>query len=73
MHHRPRIVSIFIMLGGFTVLAVGLLLLILPGPGIPLVILGLVLLSLEFLWAKKLLRKAKSFEKDMEKKIRKRF
>jgi tellurite resistance protein TerC len=61
------------MLGGFTVLAVGLLLLILPGPGIPLVILGLVLLSLEFLWAKKLLRKAKSFEKDMEKKIRKRF
>jgi hypothetical protein len=47
-----------IVLGGFGLLAVGLALLVLPGPGIPVVIAGLGLLSLEFEWARRLRRRA---------------
>ena len=43
-----------IVLGGFGLLLVGAVLLVLPGPGIPLVVAGLALLSLEFDWARRL-------------------
>ena len=44
--------------GGACILA-GLVLLVLPGPGIPLLIVGLVILATEFVWAESLLRKVK--------------
>ncbi|MBS1108377.1 MAG: putative transrane protein [Anaeromyxobacteraceae bacterium] len=40
--------------GGWVLLVVGALLLVLPGPGIPLVILGLALLSRDVPWARRL-------------------
>lgn len=43
-----------VVVGGFALLAAGGLLLVLPGPGIPLVAAGLGLLSLEFEWARRL-------------------
>jgi hypothetical protein len=43
-----------IVLGGFGLLLVGAALLILPGPGIPVLVAGLALLSLEFAWARRL-------------------
>jgi putative transmembrane protein PGPGW len=43
-----------IVAGGFGLLAVGAALLVLPGPGIPLVAAGLGLLSLEYHWARRL-------------------
>jgi uncharacterized protein (TIGR02611 family) len=43
-----------IVVGGFALLAVGLALLVLPGPGIPVLVAGLGLLSLEFEWARRL-------------------
>jgi hypothetical protein len=46
------------LLGG-TVLSVGLALLILPGPGLPIVAIGLTILASEFGWAKRALRRAK--------------
>jgi uncharacterized protein (TIGR02611 family) len=42
------------VVGGFTLLIAGLVLMVLPGPGIPLVIAGLGLLSLEYTWARRL-------------------
>jgi hypothetical protein len=42
------------VVGGFGLLLVGAALLVLPGPGIPLVAAGLALLSLEFRWARRL-------------------
>jgi hypothetical protein len=42
------------VVGGFGLLAVGLALLVLPGPGIPVLVAGLGLLSLEFEWARRL-------------------
>jgi uncharacterized protein (TIGR02611 family) len=41
--------------GGSVLLVVGIALLVLPGPGIPLIIAGLALLSTQFHWARRLL------------------
>lgn len=40
-----------VALGGFAIVLGGLALLVLPGPGIPLLVIGLGLLALEFRWA----------------------
>lgn len=45
---------------GFTILIIGIALLVLPGPGIPIVIFGLIILATEYIWAKNLLNKTKS-------------
>ena len=45
---------------GFAVLAVGLVLLITPGPGLLVVIAGLAILAHQFAWAARALDKAKS-------------
>jgi drug/metabolite transporter (DMT)-like permease len=44
---------------GFTILLIGIALLVLPGPGILIIIFGLIILATEYIWAKKLLKKAK--------------
>ena len=48
---RPFVVRVVVALGGFATLLGGIALLVLPGPGIPLVVVGLGLLALEFRWA----------------------
>jgi uncharacterized protein (TIGR02611 family) len=45
---------------GFTVLAVGLVLLVTPGPGLLVIIGGLAILAHEFAWAATALDKAKA-------------
>ncbi len=44
---------------GGTVLLIGIALLVLPGPGIPVVAAGLAILGSEFIWARRALRNAK--------------
>jgi len=46
---------------GFTVLLLGLIMLVTPGPGIVTIILGLAILGTEFVWAKRLMKR---FEKE---------
>lgn len=41
---------------GFTVLAIGIALLVLPGPAFIVIPAGLALLSIEFAWARRLLK-----------------
>jgi uncharacterized protein (TIGR02611 family) len=50
---RPLLVRALIVIAGFLLLAVGGALMVLPGPGIPVVAAGLGLLSLEFVWARR--------------------
>jgi len=45
---------------GFTVIAIGAALLVLPGPGLVVIALGLFILSAEFVWAKRLLDRMKN-------------
>ena len=49
----------FIALIGGTVLLVGLALLVLPGPGLPIIAAGLAILATEFFWARRAMRRAK--------------
>ncbi len=45
---------------GFTILLIGIALLVLPGPGLLVIILGLIVLAGEFVWAKHILNKVRS-------------
>ena len=45
---------------GFTLLAVGLAMIVLPGPAFIVIPVGLGILATEFAWARKLLKKAKN-------------
>jgi|GEM_PF-1519214 len=53
-----RRVIVFVV--GFTVIAIGLAMVVLPGPAMIVIPLGLVILATEFLWAHRLLHKFKS-------------
>lgn len=46
---------------GAALLLVGLSLLVLPGPGWPMIILGLVILATEYAWAKRMLDPIRAF------------
>jgi tellurite resistance protein TerC len=46
-----------VLVVGLTVLLCGLLLLVLPGPGLPVIFLALMLLATEFVWARLWLRR----------------
>ena len=45
---------------GMTVLGLGIAMIVLPGPAIVVIPLGLALLATEFLWARRILRKARN-------------
>jgi uncharacterized protein (TIGR02611 family) len=49
----------FRILGGFTLLIVGVVMLFTPGPGWPVVFLGLTVLAAEFVWARRLMDRMK--------------
>jgi uncharacterized protein (TIGR02611 family) len=48
---RPLVVRGVIVVAGFALLALGALLLVLPGPGLVVIAAGLGLLAMEFRWA----------------------
>lgn len=50
-----------IFVTGSTVLALGVAMIVLPGPAILLIPAGLAILATEFLWAETLLRRAREF------------
>jgi uncharacterized protein (TIGR02611 family) len=56
--HQVR--RFFKILGGFTLLVAGVVMLITPGPGWPAIIGGLAMLAAEFVWARRLLNRLKS-------------
>lgn len=52
---RHLVLRISVAFSALGLLAIGALLLVLPGPGLPLIVAGLALLALEFVWAERLL------------------
>lgn len=50
-----------ILVVGLTVVAAGIAMLVLPGPGIVVIIGGLAILATEFVWARHLLMRAKEY------------
>ena len=57
---------------GSTLVVLGLIFLVLPGPGIPLIIAGLAILATEFTWAEILLNKTKRHASRAMNKVRRR-
>ena len=49
-----------VTIAGFAVLLAGVALLVLPGPGLLVIVAGLAILSTEYVWARRLLSKAKA-------------
>lgn len=45
---------------GFTVLGIGLAMIVLPGPAVVAIPIGLAILATEFVWARRLLRRIKA-------------
>jgi uncharacterized protein (TIGR02611 family) len=54
---RNRIYRVAFAIAGFLVLLAGLVMLVTPGPGIPVIIIGLGMLALEFAWAERWLER----------------
>jgi uncharacterized protein (TIGR02611 family) len=54
---RNRIFRAAFAVAGFLVLFTGVVMLVTPGPGIPVIILGLTMLALEFAWAERSLER----------------
>lgn len=57
LRHTKRVIVSVI---GFTVLVIGIAMIVLPGPAIVVIPIGLAILATEFVWAKRLLEKVKS-------------
>jgi len=55
---RPFVVRMLYIAVGFTLLAAGVAMLVLPGPAFIVIPIGLAVLSLEFAWAETLLHRA---------------
>jgi uncharacterized protein (TIGR02611 family) len=54
-HARVVVVAVL----GVTAIVIGIAMLVLPGPGIVVIIAGLAILGTEFVWARRLMRKVK--------------
>ena len=54
---RNRIVRVVVAIFGFLVVLAGLAMLVLPGPGLLVIAIGLGILALEFVWAERLLER----------------
>jgi uncharacterized protein (TIGR02611 family) len=55
---RSRLYRLVFAVAGFTVLLAGLAMLLLPGPGLLVIVIGLTILALEFAWAERMLERA---------------
>ncbi len=62
----------FVAVAGMTILGIGVLLLALPGPGLLVIILGLIVLASEFAWAQGALDKARAKYQQTKEKIKQR-
>lgn len=59
LRNLPQVRRIIVAVVGATVLLLGIALLVLPGPAILVIPIGLSILATEFVWARRLLEKAR--------------
>jgi uncharacterized protein (TIGR02611 family) len=57
-----------VIITGFTILVVGIAMIVLPGPAVVVIPIGLAILATEFIWARKLLDTVKERIERMRKK-----
>jgi len=54
-----RLRRVFLIVAGFTLLVLGIIMIFTPGPGTPVILMGLGLLAAEFVWAKRVMKRVK--------------
>lgn len=59
LHTVKQVRRVFLVLAGFTLLLLGIVMIFTPGPGTPVILLGLGLLAAEFVWARRLMERVK--------------
>ncbi len=69
LQQAKRLIKIVV---GFTLVLVGVGMLVLPGPGILTIMLGLAILSAEFVWARRLLDHLKTTARDAKDRLTRR-
>ena len=57
--------KVVIAVVGFTIVLLGLVMIVTPGPGWLVILLGLSILSAEFVWARRLMKRIKKTGKDI--------
>ncbi|MBA4251335.1 MAG: hypothetical protein C0425_06920 [Chlorobiaceae bacterium] len=60
MNTIKQIKKLIVLVVGGTILAIGIALMVLPGPAFIVIPIGLTILATEFIWAKKILDKVKA-------------
>lgn len=68
-HAYRHVRRLVVLLVGSTVVAVGVIMLVTPGPAVVVIPLGLGILSTEFIWARRLLKRVKDMIVDTAKSI----
>ncbi len=70
LDHAPRPVRrVIVGVIGGTILLIGIAMIVLPGPAIVVVPLGLMVLATEFIWARRWLRKFRGWVDEARKKV----
>ena len=59
LHTVKQVRRVFLILAGFTLLLLGMIMILTPGPGTPVIFLGLGLLAAEFVWARRIMERVK--------------
>jgi uncharacterized protein (TIGR02611 family) len=59
LHTVRQARRVFLVLAGFTLLLLGIVMIFTPGPGTPVILLGLGLLAAEFVWARRVMDRLK--------------
>lgn len=71
LYYLPPVVrrTLVAVVGG-TILLIGLLLIFLPGPGALVILLGLAVLGSEFVWARRMIQRARELGKQGQKYVK---
>ena len=59
LHTVKQVRRVFLVIAGFTLLLLGIVMIFTPGPGTPVIFLGLGLLAAEFVWARRVMDRLK--------------
>jgi Putative transmembrane protein (PGPGW) len=70
--NRPRVRKLIVAVIGSTIVLFGLALIVLPGPAVVVVPLGLAILATEFTWARRLIRRGGAVFGDARRRWRRR-
>ncbi len=71
VHQAPQVLrKIVVAVIGTTVLLIGVILIVLPGPAVIVIPIGLAILATEFIWARRVIKRGRIFVKRAKRAVR---